>query len=359
MSLWNAHAGRWLVAWGVAALLAGGPAQAQPQAQAQAQSAGADDEAQRAVLQTKLRALARANSAVVGLRTLAIEDATSIKSLGDRRRGSGVVIDDDGLVLTIGYLILEAEEVEIVLDGGRAFPARVVAYDQASGFGLVQSLAPLPVPPALLGRSATLDANEPLMVASGGSDGDLSLAKLVSKRPFSGYWEYHLDTALFTAPPRADFAGAALFNADGELLGIGSLVVNDAAGPGQPPSVGNMFVPIDLLKPILGELRTEGASRDSRRAWVGLTCMDLAGEVRVVKVTDDGPADAAGLQPGDQIVDIDGVRVLNLEGFYKALWSGGPANREVTLKISRTGEMQAVKVQATDRANALRKSRGI
>ena len=312
----------------------------------------ADDQRQTQI-QAKTLALARANAAVVGLRSIAVEDAVSIKSLGRERQGTGVVIDDDGrLVLTIGYLVLEAEQVEIELDGGRVYPARVLAYDQATGFGLVQALAPLPVPAAPFGRSATLDANEPLMVASGGSAGDLSLAKLISKRPYSGYWEYHIEDALFTAPPRADHSGAALFNADGELLGIGSLVVNDALGPGQPPFTGNMFVPIDLLKPVLDEMRTLGASLSSHRAWLGVSCAERAGEVRVIRVTDDGPADAAGLLPGDQIVAVNGVVVMGLESFYKALWKGATPNREVNVDIRRAGDLQTIKVQATDRQNA-------
>ena len=313
-----------------------------------------------ALLKSKTLALVRANAAVVGLRSLAVDDAVSIKSLGRKRQGSGVVIDDnDGLVLTIGYLILEAEQVELEIEGGRVFPARVVAYDQASGFGLVQSLAPLPVPAVPLGRSATLSGDDPLMIASGGSEGDLSLAKLLSKRAYSGYWEYHIDDALFTAPPRGDHSGAALFNADGELLGIGSLVVNDARGPGMPPTTGNMFVPIDLLKPILREMREEGSSRRSHRAWMGVNCVERGGEVRVVRVTDDSPADAAGLLPGDHITAVDGTAVQTLEGFYTVLWSGATPNREVRLDIRRAGTARTVQVQATDRQNSLRRARGI
>lgn len=311
-----------------------------------------------AELEAKIRALARAKAAVVGLRTTAIEDAVSARSLGRERQGSGVVIDEAGeLVLTIGYLVLEAEQVEINLGGGRIYPARALAYDQASGFGLVQALTALPVPGAPLGRSGELATDEPLMIASG--DGELSLARLVSKRAFSGYWEYHLDSALFTVPPRTDHSGAALFNADGELLGIGSLVVNDAQGPGAAPMPGNMFVPIDLLKPILGELRTLGASRVSQRAWLGVNCSERNGEVRVLRVTEDGPADAAGLEPGDQILTIDGTEVSGLEGFYKRLWTDPAPNREVKLEIRRRGEQQTVRVQATDRQNALRRAQGI
>lgn len=351
---------RWFDApkwWGAAALSAAMLLAATGSAPAAAQGPATGDEAA-AALEAKLRALARAKAAVVVLKTTAVEDAVSIRTLGRERQGSGVVIDDDGeLVLTIGYLVLEAEQVQIELGDGRVYPARTLAYDQASGFGLVQALTALPVPGAPLGRSTELDANEPLMVASGA--GQLSLARLVSKRAFSAYWEYHLDSALFTVPPRTDHSGAGLFNADGELLGIGSLVVNDTLGPGLPPMPGNLFVPIDLLKPILGELRTLGSSRSSQRAWLGLSCSERNGEVRVMRVTEDGPADAAGLQPGDQILAIDGSEVKGLEGFYKRLWTGEVPNREVRLEIRRAGEQQTVRVQATDRRHALRRAQGI
>jgi S1-C subfamily serine protease len=312
-----------------------------------------------AVLQAKAVALAKANAAVVGLRSVAVDDAVSIRSLGRQRQGSGVVIDDDGLVLTIGYLILEAESVELQLEGGRVYPARVVAYDQASGFGLVQSLVPLPAPSVPFGSASALAPDTPLMIASGGPEGDLSLARLLSRRPFSGYWEYHLDEALFTAPPRRDHPGAALFNADGELLGVGSLVVADARGPGFPPYPGNMFVPIDLLKPILRELREQGSSRQSHRPWIGLNCVERGDGIRVMRVAEDSPADLAGLQPGDQIVAVDGTAVAGLEAFYKALWQGSTPEREVRIDIRRDGKVQTMRVQATDRQNSLRRARGI
>jgi S1-C subfamily serine protease len=309
-------------------------------------------------LQARAEALEQARSAVVAVFSEAVDEAGSIATLGALRRGSGVVIGDDGLVLTIGYLILEAERVDLVVEGGKRVPARVVAYDLASGFGLLQALAPLRVAPVALGRSAALSGDEPLLVASGGAEGELSLARLVSQRAFSGYWEYHIDAALFTVPPRTDHSGAGLFNLDGELLGIGSLVVSDALGPGTGRLPGNMFVPVDLLKPILAEMRARGASRSSTRAWLGLNCAESEGEVRVLRVTRESPAELAGVQPGDRILRIDGAEVGALETLYKTLWRDG-AERDVLLTIRRGGEVQTLTVHALDRMKTLRTPQGI
>ena len=312
-----------------------------------------------AELRAKTEALKRASAAVVGVRVIAVEDARSIATLGRMRKGSGVVIGEDGLVLTIGYLIVEAEHIELVIEGARPMPARVVAYDLASGFGLLQPLAPVRLPHVRLGDSSALSTRQPLMIASGGEDGDLSLARMVSQRPFSGYWEYHIEAALFTVPPRTDHSGAALFNADGELLGIGSLLVLDALGSDQPRMAGNMFVPVNLLKPILPELRAHGATPASTRPWLGLNCVEVDGMVRVVRITPESPAEEAGLQPGDRILRIDGVGVEDLGSFYKTLWSDTRAEREVAIDISRAGQPRTIKVQAQDRMKTFRSVKGI
>ncbi|MGE4051604.1 MAG: S1C family serine protease, partial [Piscinibacter sp.] len=184
------------------------------------------------------------------------------------------------------------------------------------------------------------------------------LARLVSQRAFSGYWEYHIDTALFIVPPRSDHSGAGLFNLDGELLGIGSLVVGDALGPGAGRLPGNMFVPVDLLKPVIAEMRARGSSRGSHRAWLGLNCEERGGEIRVLRVTQDSPADLAGIRPGDRILRIDDADVAALETLWKTLWRNG-AEREVLLTIRRDGEVQTLTVHTTDRMRSLRRPQGI
>lgn len=310
-------------------------------------------------VEAQSRALQRASASVVGLRALAVDDARSAATLGRARQGSGVVIGAGDLVLTIGYLILEAEQVQLITDDEREVPARLVGYDVATGFGLVQPLAPLRIEPAPFGSTAALARGEPLMIVSGGEDGAISAAQLVSRRNFSGYWEYHVDGALFTSPARADHSGAGLFNSRGELVGVGSLLVRDAAGADGPAQNGNMFVPIDLLQSILPELRSRGSSQLSRRAWMGVNCVETEGTVRVVRVNIDSPAEVAGLEPGDRIVRIDGTEVKALDVLWKTLWAGGAPEREVTLDIVRAGKPQTLTLQSVDRMKTLKSAQGI
>lgn len=308
--------------------------------------------------EAQARALSRASDAVVGVQALAVDDAVSADTLGQARAGSGVVIGEDGLVLTIGYLILEADQLQLVLDDGRVLPARVVGYDQATGFGLVQSLVPLKLEPVPFGDPTRIQTDDPLMVVSGGEDGGISIARMLGRRPFSGYWEYHIEQALFTAPARTDHSGAALFNARGELLGVGSLLMANANADG-PSMPGNMFVPVNLLVPILQELRTQGSSARSRRAWMGVNCVEQDGAVRVVRVSSKSPAERAGLQAGDRIERIDGQAVADLTGLWRRLWDGGAPERDVKLDIRRGSEARQVTMRTVDRMSTYKHAEGI
>lgn len=335
-------------------------------------------------LEARSRALQRAQQSVLGVQAVAVDEARSANTLGKARSGSGVVIGAEGLVLTIGYLVLEAEDVALVRDDGSLVPARVLAYDVATGFGLLQALAPLGLDPVPLGRSAAIAPQEPLMIASGGGNGAVSVAQLVSRRAFAGYWEYHIEGALFTSPPRRDHSGAGLFNGAGELVGVGSLLVADAVGsadglkdgpgtgqgggPGagqgaddaeRPRRSGNLFVPVDLLTPILAELRSHGFSAASRRAWLGMNCAEQNGRVRVLRVSDDSPADVAGLEAGDRILRIDGTEVRALDQLWKTLWAGGAPEREIRLEIERENAVQTLTVFSVDRMKTLKRAEGI
>ncbi len=291
--------------------------------------------------------------AVVGVRCEIAPDAFTAGVLGTEREGSGVVIGEDGLVLTIGYLILEAMSAEIVLSGERVVPAEVVAYDYATGFGLLRALEPLGLAPLELGRSADLVARSEVLVA--GADGPQAVvgAVVVSRRDFAGYWEYLLPDAIFTAPPHHAFGGAALIGRDGRLLGIGSLVVGDAAGPGTRMP-GNMFVPIDALKPILQDLITHGRSRAPPRPWLGLYSEDLRGRVFVNRVAPNGPAARAGIAADDIIVAIKGQPVRDMADFYRKLWALGPAGIEVPLTVLTAEGLTEVTVRSADRYDFLK-----
>lgn len=310
-------------------------------------------------VQQTIDALSRAHAAVVGVQAIAGEDAGSAETLGRQRQGSGVVIGPDGLILTIGYLMLEAEHIQILTQDGRRLPAQAVAYDLATGFGLLRPLLPLRgVAPVPLGNHPELEPGMVLMTATGGDSGDVAMTQLVGKRAFSGYWEYFIDTALFTSPPVANHSGAPLFNQKGELVGIGSLFVMDALGTGQQVP-GNMFVPVDLLKPILAEMQSTGSTRLSKRPWLGVNSVEQSGRVQVARVGKASPASAAGLQPGDVVLAVDGTKVTTLEGFYKKLWDRADAQAEVQLTVLQGAEVKTLTVKPVDRMSTMRKPKGI
>jgi serine protease Do len=312
--------------------------------------------------QETIDALNRANQAVVGVQVRAAEDARSAETLGKQRAGSGVVIGPDGLVLTIGYLMLEAETIQIITQDKKSVTARAVAYDVATGFGLIRPLVPLRgITPVALGSTTDSKAGDALMASTGaqpGNDGDVNMTQLVSKRAFSGYWEYYIDSALFTSPPVENHSGAPLFNQRGELLGIGSLFVMDATGQ-NTRLPGNMFVPIDLFKPIMLEMTQTGSSKQSKRPWLGLTSTEQGGRVQIVRVNKESPAQAAGLQPGDVVLAVDDAKVATLEAFYKKLWDRASPDAEVKLTVLQGADLKTIVLKPVDRMTTLRKASGI
>lgn len=332
----------WIVSFGIAAL----PALGAAPSVAPSPPAAADA--------ATYQHLVDAAHAVVGIKVTAIANARSNANLGSERAGSGVLVEPQGLVLTIGYLILEAEQVEVMTNTGRTVPAVVAAYDHATGFGLLRPLAPLNVKPIRLGSSSKVDTLDRMLVAAGGGEDNLSVATVVSRRPFAGYWEYLLDSAIFTSPPRADFGGAALINREGELVGIGSLFVMDAMTPGERLP-GNMFVPIDLLKPILDEMVATGRQKGGMRPWLGISSLEEDGRIKVLRVSPEGPAELAGIGPGDIILQLSGKKVVKLEDFYRRLWSAGAPGVEVTLKVLKGTDVRDVKIRSIDRLEFLRK----
>lgn len=288
-------------------------------------------------------------AAVVGVTAEIIPDARTASSLGPIRDGSGVVIGEDGLVLTIGYLILEAERVTVTKSDGREVPAQVVAYDHPTGFGLVRTKEPLDITPMRLGDSDA--ATTGIRALAAGSNGPrfARQTKIVSRRIFTGYWEYLLEDAIFTMPAYAVYGGAALIDDQGQLIGIGSLLVNDAPGPGDK-GLGNMFVPINLLKPILGELVARGRA-GKPRAWLGISTENApVGGLYVNRVSTDGPAYRAGITPGSILLGLQGEPIEDQETFYRRLWTAAkPGDPVEVILLDHNSEAREVEIIAGDR----------
>ncbi|MCC7348509.1 MAG: serine protease [Variibacter sp.] len=292
-------------------------------------------------------------SSVVGIKTFINPDGRTIQNLGRERQGSGVVIDDSGLVLTIGYLMVEAHAAEIATNAGRAVPATIVGYDHDSGFGLLRAMEPLRVKPLALGKSAAVKQGDPVLVAAAGGPQMLAGARVASVRPFAGSWEYLLDAAIFTTPPHPAWSGAALIGRDGKLVGIGSLVVGDAAGD-NASTPGNMFVPIDRLAPILPDLIADGRSSAPARPWLGVSTQEAHRLLVVVRPTPGGPAEKAGLERGDVIVSVGGEKPRSLIDFYRKVWALGPAGVTVPLEVRREGAIRRLEIKSIDRLEHLK-----
>ncbi|WP_133710508.1 S1C family serine protease [Rhizobium sp. BK313] len=280
------------------------------------------------------------------------EDAFTAGALGTRREGSGVVIRDNGLVLTIGYLITEADEVWLTTNDGRVVPAHALAYDQETGFGLVQALGSLGVPALDFGDVAKAEIGDPVVIADG--IGQFVRANIVAKQEFAGYWEYLLEEAIFVAPAHPSWGGAALIGTDGKLLGIGSLHLQMASQNEETADI-NMVVPINLLPPILDDLLNRGQVNKPPRPWLGAFSAESNGEVVVMSVAEGGPAAQAGLRRGDVISEIRDGEVDSLADFYRKVWESGPAGAEIPMRILRDGREAWLRVKSADRNSFLRK----
>ena len=292
--------------------------------------------------------------AVVKVRTRAVPNARSAATLGQEREGTGIVIGDDGLILTIGYLIVEADDVQIVDGRGRTLPAQVAGYDHATGFGLVRTDGPAQ------GAAAPARRIGQARRARSGARSSTTTARAMSrsprsyrKRPFTGSWEYLLDQAIFTSPPTANWSGAALVNRDLKLVGVGSLIVrevdaDDAAVP------GNMFVPIDALKPILADLAKTGQRAGPARPWLGVAADEVQGRLVVARVSPEGPGDKAGIHAGDIILGVGGEGVRTQAEFYRKVWGRGGAGADIPLRVLQGIDVREITVHSIDRVEYFR-----
>jgi S1-C subfamily serine protease len=283
------------------------------------------------------------------------EDAFTATALGTERVGSGVVVGADGLVLTIGYLITEASTLWLTRNDGRVVQAHALAYDQSTGFGLVLPLGRLEVPAVERGSSAALEVGDEVIVIGHGGRAHSLKAKLIARREFAGYWEYVLDEALFTAPPHPEWGGTALIGPDGRLLGVGSLLVQEAVSGHTFDA--NMFVPIDLLEPVLADMVSFGRPAGPPRPWLGLYATELRERLVVNNLAPRGPAHRAGVRLGDLVLEVAGVPVSSLADLFRRIWSVGPAGSYIPLTLGRGEGTLQVRIQSADRNDFLLKPR--
>jgi S1-C subfamily serine protease len=295
--------------------------------------------------------LDRALSAVVGLHAIIPPDAFSAETLGTERAGNGVVIEN-GLVLTIGYLVTEAESVWLHLNDGRVVEGHVLGIDFVSGFGLVQALGTLDIEPLPLGSSAATKIGDRVVVGGAGGRSRSVASQIIAKQEFTGYWEYLLDEAIFTHPAHPNWGGTAMISAKGELIGIGSLQL-ERERDNKSEHV-NMIVPIDLLKPVIDDLRKFGRVNKPARPWLGMYTTEIDDRVVVIGVSDNGPAGRAELKAGDVILGLNGDKVTGQSDFYRRLWALGPAGVDVPLTVHHEGVTFDVTLASTDRAKLLK-----
>ncbi len=292
-------------------------------------------------------------AAMVALRATVPADAFTAETLGTERAGNGVFIRRNGLVLTIGYLITEAETIWLTLSDGRPVPGHVLGYDQDTGFGLVQALAKVDMPALEFGNSAAAAVGERVVVGGAGGRARSIAARIVAKQEFAGYWEYVLDEAFFTAPAHPNWGGTALIGVAGDLLGIGSLQLQHAMGKEQTQNI-NMMVPIDLLKPILDDLLKFGRRTGPSRPWLGLYATEVEDKLVIVGLADRGPAQRADLRTGDVVLAVAGTQVHDLAGFFRRVWAQGTAGVDVPLTIYRDGHTMETRVTSGERNRFLK-----
>jgi len=293
---------------------------------------------------------------LVKLRAVIPEDAFTAGILGSERVGNGVVINSDGLILTIGYLITEATDVWLKAHQGREVAGHALAYDHVTGFGLVLPLEKLALPPLSFGSSADLHAGNKGIVLSYPEFAKPQAVHILARREFAGAWEYLLDSAIFTVPAHSHWSGAALIDERGGLVGLGSLLVREIVAGDEMNA--NLFVPIDLLKPILDDLTTRGRATRQSRPWLGVYAVEVNGKVFVTGVAEGSPAQLADIREGDLISHVADLEVGSLSEFYRRLWALGPASTGVPLRILRGGTYLTFNVRSVDRTDLLKRPQG-
>jgi S1-C subfamily serine protease len=292
-------------------------------------------------------------ASVIGLKADVPADAFTAETLGRERRGHGVLIDADGLVLTIGYLLIEAETVWLTTNDGKVTQGHPLAFDSVSGLGLVQALGALDVRPAPIGDPALVAPGDRLVIAGAGGAGQALATQLVARQEFAGYWEYAIDEAMFVSPAHPLWGGAGVFNERGELVAIGSLQVEHGENEHDKAFL-NMVVPVDLLRESLDFLVKTGRPPGPPRPWAGFYAIEMGERIVVAGLAEEGPADKAGLESGDIILSICGEKPARLADLWKKIWAAGPAGVDLPMIVERDDKVFELTITSADRLQFFR-----
>jgi S1-C subfamily serine protease len=286
--------------------------------------------------------------AVVGIHSKIPLDRPSVLTLGPLRWGSGVIYDPQGYILTVGYIVSDAAEIQVSLQDGRTVPARLVGVDAQSGIGVIKMEGEGPWPAAPLGDSTRAAVGD--TTATLGVDSDKKLVvtqgSIQEIKRFAGYWEYMIDRALIVAPYNPSFGGSPLVNGRGEVIGVTSLRL------GETPQV-NLAIPIEYFIAVREELLAKGGlpSRPPR-PWIGVYTVPTPQGLIVAGGSPTGPAAEAGFQRGDVIVRLNGQSVEGQEDFYQKLWQTKVGD-EIAIVVLRENKFEILKLKTVDRQRAM------
>lgn len=294
------------------------------------------------------RALDEILNSIVKIEARVPASARSARTLGTDRAGSGAVIDAEGLIVTIGYIVTDATDITITTASGAQVPAELVAYDYETGLGLVRTMKSINVRPVRLGDSDAARERTPAVIAGFGGREAVRGAYVLSRRVFTGYWEYMMENALYTAPFYESFGGASLLDGEGRLIGVGYVAVNDAAGQGSGVA-GNMFVPINRLKAILPDMIETGRGKGIGRPWLGVQTHEVGGRLFVIRVNPESPASEAGLKQGDILLTLNGQSLETQADFYRRLWNSGAPGTTVAFTVLQGVVINTLNVRTVDR----------
>jgi len=283
----------------------------------------------------------------MALHALVPETAMTSELLGTERNSHAVQISQDGLLLTVGYSVMEASEIWLTNRKGQTTEAILLAQDYDSGLALLRPLSPIGLLTLETATTDKLHEGQELSVLAS-NEKELIPVDLFAVEEFAGRWEYVLDRGLFTFPLYERWSGAALLDSAGKLVGLGSLALG-MRNPEGEVEPGNLFIPVELVMPHIEHLRDHGQKPGTLRPWLGTLVEEHDSELYVVGLYHGAPAARAGIKPGEIILSVARQPVTSMAGFFRSIWHYGPAGTAIPLTLSDGNKTREVVLDTTDR----------